>query len=99
MRKNLVCVALHTIMFASPLDHGTISPTVSGSCGKDTLSPTLGDGSKCCHRQGFKTVCIAPTCTTVCIMVVSLCDKLIFLYHEVIRMMNDKNQYSRTSKV
>ena len=48
------------------MHQGSLSLTDSGSCGKDTpyRPHSLGDGSKCCHGKGFKTICIALTRTS-----------------------------------
>ena len=42
------------------MHQGSLSLTVSGSCGKDPL----GDGSKCRRGKGLKTVCLGPTRTS-----------------------------------
>ena len=56
----------HELILPHPVSQEGLSPTVSGSCGKDPpyRPHSLGDGSKCHRRKGLKTVCIAPHCTS-----------------------------------
>ena len=57
----------HELILPQPVCQEGLSPTVSGSCGKyPPYRPhSLGDGSKCRRRKGLKTVCVAPTRTSV----------------------------------
>ena len=56
----------HELILPQPVSQEGLSPTVSGSCGKDPpyRPHSLGDGSKCRRGKGLKTVCIAPLCTS-----------------------------------
>ena len=77
MCERIYCVP-HRIRLhlARPLHHGSLSSTVSGSCGKHPpIAPTLGDGSECRRGKGLKTVCIAPRCTSDTFHRMNLIDK------------------------
>ena len=66
MRKNLVCVASHTITFCKASGSWLHIPDGFWVVweGPPYRPHSLGDGSKCRRGKGLKTVCIAPTHTS-----------------------------------
>ena len=70
MQKNLVCVASHTITFCKASGSWLHIPDGFWVMweGPHYHSHSLGDGSEHRRENGLKSVCIAPRCTSVCVL-------------------------------